>query len=149
MLRFFRRALWWLSVALFVLYYPILISVYVKLPLFIGYAGYLLVLGMEGGRGYRFVALALIYLLNLEANLSLPLLLTLLAVFIYYLFIYRGVMILKRCRVCVALISVILIDLIYFALIVGYDFIFEGSSIEINSLLLFSLVMDMVAAVSI
>jgi hypothetical protein len=125
-----------------------LISVYVKLPLFIGYAGYLLLLGMEGKRGYSYIFLPLLYLLNLEANLSLPLLLTVLSVFIYHMIFYNIVNILKRCRVCVAFISVVAIDSIYFALILVYDFIFEGSSIEINSLLLYSLVLDIVAAVA-
>ena len=145
---FLRKALFWSGVAIFILYYPILISVYVKLPLFIGYAGYLLLLGMEGKRGYSYIFLPLLYLLNLEANLSLPLLLTVLSVFIYHMIFYNIVNILKRCGVCVAFISVVAIDSIYFALILVYDFIFEGSSIEINSLLLYSLVLDIVAAVA-
>lgn len=148
MLPFLRKALFWSGVAIFILYYPILISVYVKLPLFIGYAGYLLLLGMEGKRGYSYIFLPLLYLLNLEANLSLPLLLTVLSVFIYHMIFYNIVNILKRCGVCVAFISVVAIDSIYFALILVYDFIFEGSSIEINSLLLYSLVLDIVAAVA-
>jgi len=147
-LPFLRKALFWSGVAIFILYYPILISVYVKLPLFIGYAGYLLLLGMEGKRGYSYIFLPLLYLLNLEANLSLPLLLTVLSVFIYHMIFYNIVNILKRCGVCVAFISVVAIDSIYFALILVYDFIFEGSSIEINSLLLYSLVLDIVAAVA-
>jgi hypothetical protein len=147
-LPFLRKTLFWSGVAIFILYYPILISVYVKLPLFIGYAGYLLLLGMEGKRGYSYIFLPLLYLLNLEANLSLPLLLTVLSVFIYHMIFYNIVNILKRCRVCVAFISVVAIDSIYFALILVYDFIFEGSSIEINSLLLYSLVLDIVAAVA-
>ncbi len=141
-----KRLLGTVGILLFILVYPMLISIYVTLPLFIGYAGYLIVQGIEG-RGWRYVLLPLLYLLNLEINLSLPLLATLFAVLIYDLLLYPSVLFLKRCPPCVALISVVAIDLIYFALLLGYDFIFSTVSIEINSLLLYSLVMDAIVAV--
>ncbi|WP_456458077.1 hypothetical protein [Nitratifractor sp.] len=141
-----KRLFWTLGILLFILVYPMLISIYVTLPLFIGYAGYLIVQGIEG-RGWRYVLLPLLYLLNLEINLSLPLLATLFAVLIYDLLLYPSVLFLKRCRPCVALISVVAIDLIYFAFLLGYDFIFSTVSIEVNSLLLYSLAMDAIVAV--
>jgi len=123
-----------------------LISIYVTLPLFIGFAGYLIVRGLNG-EGWRYLLLPLLYLLNLEINLSLPLLLTLAAVLIYYLFFYPSVLFLKRCPLCVAILSVLFIDGIYLGLILLYDFIFASESIEINTSLFSSLAADILAAV--
>jgi hypothetical protein len=99
------------------------------------------------GEGWRFLLLPLLYLANLEINLSLPLFLSFAAVLVYYLFFYPSVLFLKRCPLCIAILSVIFIDLIYLGLIMSYDFIFASGSIEINLLLLYSLVMDILAAV--
>ncbi|WP_292661314.1 hypothetical protein [Nitratifractor sp.] len=129
-----------------ILIYPMLISIYVTLPLFIGFAGYLVLQGIEG-RGWPYIVFPMLYLINLEINLSLPLLMTLLAVLIYYFLLYPSVLFLKRCRSCVALISVLAIDLIYFGLIMIYDFIFATQSIAVNPLLLYSLAMDAIVAV--
>ncbi|WP_292658320.1 hypothetical protein [Nitratifractor sp.] len=139
------RWLAWIGISAFVLLYPMLVSVYVTLPLFIGFAGYLILRGLEG-EGWRYLLLPLAYLINLEINLSLPLLLSPAAVLIYYLSLYPSVLFLKRCRLCVALLSVLFIDLFYLGLIEIYDFIFTTSSITINSQLLYSLLMDLLAA---
>jgi len=135
-----------LLIAAFILFYPMLVSIYVTLPLFIGFAGYLMLQGIEG-KGWRYILFPLLYLLNLEVNLSLPMFLSVLAVLIYRIFVYPSVLFLKRCPLCVALISVLSIDLLYFGLILGYDFIFDTRSIEVNPLLLYSLSMDAIAAV--
>lgn len=136
----------WTGLIALVLFYPMLISIYVTLPLFIGFAGYLIVRGLNG-EGWRYLLLPLLYLLNLEINLSLPLLLTLAAVLIYYLFFYPSVLFLKRCPLCVAILSVLFIDGIYLGLILLYDFIFASESIEINTSLFSSLAADILAAV--
>jgi len=141
-----KRILLTLLILLLILIYPMLISIYVTLPLFIGFAGYLILQGIEG-KGWRYILYPLLYLLNLEISLSLPLLLSLLAVLAYYLLIYPRVLFMKRCGICVPLVSVLAIDLIYFGLIMGYDFIFDTRSIEVNLLLLYSLAMDAIAAV--
>ena len=136
----------WAGILLVILFYPMLISIYVTLPLFIGYAGYLILRGIEG-EGWRYLLLPLLYLLNLEINLSLPLFLSLAAVLVYDLFLYPSVLFLKRCPLCVAVLSVFFIDLIYLGLLMIYDFIFASGSVEINLLLLYSLAMDILAAV--
>ena len=143
-----RLARWtaWAGLLLFILFYPMLISIYVTLPLFIGYAGWQVLKGIDGA-GWRHLFYPMLYLLNLEINLSLPLFLTLAAVLMYYLLFYPSVLFLKRCPVCVAIFSVVLIDLIYLGLIMVYDFIFGAGSIEVNLLLLYSLAMDLLAVV--
>jgi len=119
---------------------------YVYLPLFIGFAGYMAIWGIDG-HGVRYVWFPLIYLLNLEANLSLPMFLSIFAILLFYLTLYERIRYFKRCIVCVGLLSVVAIDVYYFVLLLGYDFMFDTSSIFINSLLLYSLVFDLIFVV--
>jgi len=145
-LKFINRVIVWSIVIAFVLYYPTMISIHVKLPLLIGIFGYLFIKGLDG-KGFRYIIIPLIYLLNLEINLSLPILLSLFSVIVVYLTIYPKLIFLKRCPICIAIISVTFIDIFYFIFILIYDFIFSVSSIGVNSLLLFSLVTDIILAV--
>ena len=146
MTRNILRGLAWLLVLGAVLLYPILISMYVSLPLFIGLAGYLIIWGIEG-HGIRYIWLPFVYLLNLEANLSLPMFLSLLSTLLFYLTLYERIRYFKRCPVCVGLLSVMAIDLYYFLVLLGYDFIFDVSSISINAILLYSMIFDLIFVV--
>ena len=123
-----------------------MISIHVTLPLMIGIAGYLIIRGLEGS-GFIYILMPTLYLLNLEINLSLPMLLSLFSVLVYYLTIYNKLIFLKRCPKCIAIISVIFIDLFYLGFILLYDFIFSTFSIDLDSNLAFSLVMDIIMAV--
>jgi hypothetical protein len=107
----------------------------------IGFMGYVLTVGIDKGR-ISFVMIGLIYLVNLEANLSLPLFLSIMAVILFYLTIYHHLFVLKKCKYCIPLLSVIFIDLFYVVLLLGYDYIFEESSVVIDKLLLYSLIVD-------
>jgi hypothetical protein len=131
---------------LFVLFYPMLISIYVFLPLFIGFSGWTLVRGIEGA-GVFHILVPLLYLINLEINLSLPLLMTPFAALLYYLTLYDRVLVLKKCSVCVAVISVVAIDLYYLGSLFVYDMLMDTSSIVIDPLLWYSLAADMILAV--
>ena len=131
----------WSIVISFIIFYPMLISIYVFLPLMIGFMGYVLMLGIDRSR-LSYVFIGLIYLINLEVNLSLPLFLTILTIILFYIMIYPHLYVLKKCKVCIPLLSVIFIDLLYFIILLGYDFIFDESSIVIDQLLLYSLVVD-------
>lgn len=132
----------WLIVICFIAFYPMLISIYVFLPLMIGFMGYVLVLGIERPRS-AYIAVALVYLINLEVNLSLPLFLTILAILLFYATIYPQFHVIKMCKICTPLLSVLFIDLLYFILLLGYDLIFSGTSIAVDKLLFYSLVVDM------
>jgi len=140
------RLLLGLFLTVFVILYPMLISIYVFLPLFIGYAGWLLVRGIEG-EGVGYILIPLVYLVNLEINLSLPLMLVVIAVLLYYLTLYERVRVLRKCRVCVAVISVISIDVYYLGILMMYDLLMGTSSIAVDSLLWYSLLADIVLAV--
>jgi len=145
-IRSFFIFLFWILIVSFIILYPILISMHVYLPLFIGFAGYLIIWGFEG-HGMRYVWLPLIYIINLDANLSLPMFLSILSILLFYLVLYEKIRFLKRCPICVGLLSVAFIDLFYVGMLVGYDFIFDTTSIMIDSLLVYSLVFDLVFVV--
>ena len=135
-------AIYWILAILYIIFYPMLISIYVFMPLMIGTIGYIFILGLLESK-YSYIIFSLIYMINLEVNLSLPLFLIILTVLIFYLVIYPTFDILKECKVCVGLLSVIFIDLLYFIMLVGYDFIFATVSIVVDKLLFYTLIVDM------
>ncbi len=136
--------LFWSFVIGIVLLYPMLISIYVTLPLFIGFSGYIFVMALEKEIKLRYLFLALLYIFSLEISLSLPMFMTILAVLIFDTLLYPHRVYIKRCQICVALISVVMIDFIYFGLVLVYDFIFSTQTVAINSVLYYSLILDMV-----
>ncbi len=141
-----QRPLIWLFAVIFIVFYPMLISIYVFLPLLIGLAGYIMILGIEKGR-VHYVILALIYFLNLEANLSLPLFLTTISTLLMYVLFYPHLTHFRSCQVCKPILSVLLLDLIYLGCILSYDFIFQSSSVVLDTILLYSLVVDVLVVV--
>lgn len=137
--------LWGLAIA-FVLFYPMLISIYVFLPLLIGVMGFILMRGIQENR-ISFIVIPLLYFLNLEVNLSLPYFLTVIAALLVYVLAFRHLGHFQKCSVCQALISVVLMDLVYLGLLLSYDFIFSTSSIVVDNIVLYSLVVDLLVVV--
>ncbi len=136
----------WLLSLLFVFFYPMLISIYVFLPLFIGVMGYVLIHGLEEGK-VSFVFIAIVYMLNLEINLSLPHLLLLLSVLLFYVLVYPSLKYFDRCKICGPILSVFFLDVIYLLCLFSYDFIFQTQSIVLDKLLLYSLMVDVLVVV--
>jgi len=135
--------LFWLSI---VIIYPMLISIYVTLPLFVGFSGLMFVIGLDKDR-YLYLIFSFLYMINLEINLSLPIFLMPISVMIFYIFVKKKLAFLKLCSLCISIVTVVLIDIIYFLLLASYDFIMQQSSVSYDSLLLFSVVYDIIAAV--
>ena len=129
-----------------IIIYPMLISMYVTLPLFVGFAGLMMVIGIEEERR-AYTLFALIYMLNLEINLSLPMFIMPISVMVFYIFIKDKLAIIKLCKICVRVVSVILINAIYFFILANYDFITDQSSVNYDSLLLSSVLFDIIAVV--
>ena len=129
-----------------VIFYPMLISIYVTLPLFVGFSGLIFVLGLEKER-YDYILYALIYMFSLELNLSLPLILMPISALIFYFYFRQKLAFIKLCKRCVYIVTVLLINFIYFLLLGGYDFITDQSSVNYDHLLIFSFVYDVIAAV--
>jgi len=141
-----RSAIFWIFIIVFILFYPMLISIYVFLPLLIGGMGYILVEGIEREKPY-YILLAFVYMLNLEINLSLPMFLILIISLLFYLTIYPYLLHFRRCQVCRPLISVFFLDIIYLGSLFFYDFIFQVDTIVWDKILLYSLIVDMLVAV--
>jgi len=135
-----------ITIVFFVLFYPMLISIYVFLPLFIGAMSYVLILGLDKEKSFS-LPLAIIYLINLEVNLSLPLFLTIISAFIFYVTLYPSLKHFRRCKICKPLLSVIILDFFYLGALFAFDFIFQTQSIVLDDILLYSLVVDMLIVV--
>jgi len=144
--KYLIKLLFWVLLLFFVLFYPMLISFYVFLPLLIGVMGYLFISGIDQGKwGYVFVSL--IYFVNLEVNLSLPFFLILISVLIVYMLFYGTLTHLKKCKICIPILTVLLIDVIYLGILLAYDFIFSTHSIVLDNILLYSLIVDLLVVV--
>ena len=125
---------------LFVLIYPLFVSMYTMLPPFIGLAGYVLIIYIEKEKTY-FLA-PLFYLLNLDLNLSLPLLLSLFIIMLVYMFIYSPLKRLVRCKVCFLFALIVILDALYYLSLFIYDFIFTTTTVLADMLLVYYIVID-------
>ena len=136
----------WLFAVSFVFVYPMLISIYVFLPLLVGAMGYMLVQGVDRGKT-PFILLAGFYMINLEVNLSLPIFLTIISTLLFYVIFYPYFKHFRKCRLCRPLLSVVVLDLTYLGCLFAYDFIFQTQSIVLDEILLYSLIVDMLVVV--
>ena len=136
----------WLSLLLFIVFYPMLISIYVFLPLLIGVMGYVLIQGIEKGKT-RYIFIAIIYFINLEVNLSLPFFLIFISSLLVYVLFYHSLLYFRKCRICRPVLSVLLIDAVYLGSLLSYDFIFQTNSIVLDNILLYSLIVDLLIVV--
>ena len=136
----------WLSVLLFIVFYPMLISIYVFLPLLIGVMGYVFIQGIEKGKT-RYIFVAIIYFINLEVNLSLPFFLIFISSLLVYVLFYHSLLYFHKCRICRPVLSVLLIDAVYLGSLLSYDFIFQTNSIVLDNILLYSLIVDLLIVV--
>jgi len=141
-----RRLLVWIFVILFVIFYPMFISIYVFLPLFIGIAGYVFIRGVESGKMF-YIVLSLLYLLNLDVNLSLPFFLDLIAILFVYALIYPKFRHFRTCKVCGPFLTVLMIDLVYLGTVLLYDFVFQTENIVLDDILFYPLIFDLIVAV--
>lgn len=136
----------WVTAILFIIFYPMLISIYVFLPLFIGTMGYVLMKGISENR-ISYVLLALLYFTNLEVNLSLPFFLTTITSLIVYVFFYHHLNYFRKCVICRPILSVLLIDGLYLLSLLAYDFVFQTQTIVLDNILLYSLIVDLLVVV--
>jgi len=144
--RYLHRALMWMLVVIFVVFYPMLISIYVFLPLFIGIAGYMMILGIEQGR-VSYIVVSLLYLVNMDVNLSLPFFMVTIAILIVYLFFYPHFLHFRKCHVCTPLLTVLMVDMVYLGLLLSYDFVFGTENVVLDDILFYPLIVDLLVAV--
>jgi len=140
-----------LFIIFFIFFYPMLISIYVFLPLFIGAMSYILLQGLERKKP-TYILIAIIFLLNLEINLSLPLFLSIITAFIFYVTLYPSLLHFRRCKLCKPLLSVLILNFLYLGSLFAFDFIFHLDSvtldsIALDSILFYSLIVDLLVVV--
>jgi len=136
----------WIAILSFVLFYPMFISMYVFLPLLIGIMGYVMILGIEE-KNLSYILISILYFINLEANLSLPYFLIIMVVLLVYLIFYDYLKYFRTCSICRPIFSVILIDIVYLGTLLAYDFVFHGTSIVLDEILFYSLIVDILVVV--
>ena len=136
----------WVGILLFISFYPMLVSIYVFLPLFIGAMSYILVDGIDKNKSSSII-IAIIFMLNLEVNLSLPIFLIIISTLLFYVLIYPHLKYFRNCKICRPLISVILLDFMYLGALFSFDFVFQTQSIVLDNILLYSLIVDMLIVV--
>ena len=136
----------WAFTVTFIIFYPMLISIYVFLPLLIGVMGYLLILGIEQEKK-SYIFAALVYFINLEINLSLPFFLTIISSLLIYVLFFHSLLHFRKCKLCTPIITVILLDFFYLGSLLAYDFIFQDTTIMLDNILLYSLVIDLLIVV--
>jgi hypothetical protein len=140
------RLIVWIAMVLFIVFYPMLISIYVFLPLLIGVMGFILIEGIERGK-IHYIIVSIIYFLNLEINLSLPFLLTIISSLSVYALFYKYLNYFRKCAICKPVIAVLIIDLSYLGLLLFNDFVMQTHSIVLDNILLYSLVVDLLVVV--
>jgi hypothetical protein len=133
------------GVVLFVLLYPLFVSMYTMLPPLIGLAGYILIINLEKEKTYIFAPL--LYLLNIDLNSSLPLLLSIFVIILVYMFIYTPLKRLVHCKVCLLFTLIVIIDFLYYLSVFIYDFIFNTTTILADMLLVYYIVIDILLGV--
>ena len=141
-----QKTLLWIGIGLFVFFYPMLISIYVFLPLFIGAMSYMFVLGLEKEKT-SYILISIFFMMNIDVNLSLPTFMIIISELLFFVLVYPSLKHFRKCRVCRPILSVLLLDLMYLACLFSYDFVFQTQSIVLDKILLYSLVVDMLIVV--
>ncbi len=133
----------WVMMISFIFIYPMLISIHVSLPLLIGVISYIFIESLEKNK-VVFMLLSIVYMINLEVNLSLPLFLLLISSLLFYMFIYPSLKYFRKCKMCKNFLSVVLLDMTYLSSLFAFDFLFQTQSIVLDDILIYSLVFDIV-----
>ncbi len=138
-----RRDLGWFGlsmVGLMVFFYPMLTSIYGMFPPLIGVVGLMIIYTIDTNR--PLALLGMLYLVNLDLNLGLPILLSLFSVVVIYLLVYPSAKLMIRCKRCLALFLIILVDAFYYVSLFIYDFIFSFKTIVADETLIFYILFD-------
>jgi hypothetical protein len=129
-----------LGLFLVVIGYPFLVSIYTMLPPLIGLAGYIIISNVDKNKLYALAGM--VYLLNLELNLTLPMLLSIFVVVMTYIFLYSPLKLLIRCQVCFLFSMIVIIDTFYYLTLFLYDTMFQTTTVVSNMMLVYYFIVD-------
>jgi len=134
-----------LGLFLVVVGYPALVSIYSMLPPLIGLVGYIIIVNIDRNKLYALAGM--VYLLNLELNLTLPMLLSIFVVIMTYIFLYSTLKLLIRCKVCLLFTMIVIIDTSYYLTLFLYDAMFQTTTVVGDMMLIYYVIVDILIGV--
>jgi hypothetical protein len=134
-----------LGLFLIVIGYPFLVSIYSMLPPLIGLAGYIIISNIDKNKVYALAGM--VYLLNLELNLTLPMLLSIFVVIMTYVFLYSTLKLLIRCQVCFLFTMIVIVDTFYYLALFLYDAMFQTTTVVSDMILFYYIIVDVFVGV--
>jgi hypothetical protein len=134
-----------LGLFIVVIGYPILVSIYSMLPPLIGLAGYIIISNVDKNKVYALAGM--VYLLNLELNLTLPMLLSIFVVIMTYIFLYSTLKLLIRCKVCFLFTMIVIVDTSYYLTLFLYDAMFQTTTVVGDMMLVYYIIVDILIGV--
>ena len=134
-----------LGLFLVVIGYPVLVSIYSMLPPLIGLAGYIIISNVDRNKIYALAGM--VYLLNLELNLTLPMLLSIFVVIMTYIFLYSTLKLLIRCQVCFLFTMIVIVDTLYYMTLFLYDAMFQTTTVVSDMMLVYYIIVDIFVGV--
>ena len=136
------RLLEWIFILFAVGFYPMLTSIYPLLPPFIGIAGLVIIYNMDKNVIYSLSAM--VYLIHLDLNLSLPFLLSIFSIIFIKMFIYSTAKLMIRCRVCLGIFLILLVDSFYYLNLFLYDIILNTKTVIVDFVLGYYILSDII-----
>ena len=132
----------WVIIIFVVGFYPILVSIYPLLPPFIGIVGLFIICNMDKNIVYPLSGM--LYLVNLDLNLTLPFLLSIFLVIFIKFFIYHKAKLIIRCKVCLTIFIILLLDTFYYISLFIYDIVLDTKTIVADSILTYYILSDFI-----
>jgi hypothetical protein len=133
----------WLIIWGFIIFYPIIASIYGFSPPLLGAMSYFMIQGFERKKIIVIFSVA-IYMINIDINLSLPLFLSIFTTLFIYLVLYPKIKILNNCKVCIAVIVIVLFNLVYIEMLMLYSFVFQSYMLDLDIILIAYLIFDLI-----
>ncbi|NOZ90509.1 MAG: hypothetical protein GXO60_04395 [Epsilonproteobacteria bacterium] len=140
--RYSLKLLEWLFMIFAVGFYPMLTSMYPLLPPLIGIAGLVIIYNLE--KNVIYTIASMLYLIHLDLNLSLPFMLSIFSVIFINMFIYSTAKLMIRCKVCLNIFLILMIDGFYYMNLFLYDIVFDTKTIIADSILTYYILSDMI-----
>jgi len=137
-----RTLLYRVSMWSFILLYPVIASIYAFSPPLLGIAAFILIDALEK-EDYEHILMALIYMLNIDVNFSMPMFLSIFSMLLIYTIVYPKLTPIHKCRICVGVIVVIVFNLLYLEMVLLYSYIFKEEIFEMGALLIAYFIFDL------
>ncbi len=136
------KVLEWVVILFFVIIYPMLVSIYPLFPPLFGIAGLVIIYNIN--KNIIYTISTMLYLIHLDLNLSLPFMLSIFSILLINTFIYPTAKLMIRCRVCLGLFLIILVDIFYYISLFIYDFILNSTTVIADTMLSFYIFTDII-----